>query len=151
MNITIRQAVLSDSTSLVPLLVNYVGESTSKRRDLEASEYESWVTARIASADGIYFLALVTDQVVGFAALFPIFDSISLTRQWSLNDLFVLPEFRGNAIAANLLEIVHRYAKESGATCIELETAKTNTISREMYRRRGYYESSEYSRFYLDM
>jgi GNAT superfamily N-acetyltransferase len=64
-----------------------------------------------------------------------------------LNDLFVLPEYRGKQISKQLIDKAKQLARETGAAGILLETEKTNEIGNHVYPAAGF-EPYEETNFY---
>jgi ribosomal protein S18 acetylase RimI-like enzyme len=87
--------------------------------------------------------------LVGFTQSYPTFSTVSLSRIWLLNDLFVAPEHRGKHIADQLIKVTEESAKESGATRIWLRTAHTNSPAQALYEGRGWMQDEIYRRYDL--
>ncbi len=83
------------------------------------------------------FLAEQAGDVVGFTLLYPSFSSISLRPIWVLNDLYVLPGCRRNGVGRALLRRARRYARETRAEYLTLETAVDNP-ARSLYESEGW-------------
>lgn len=55
-----------------------------------------------------------------------------------LDELFVLPAFRGRGLGASTLAFVEREAEREGACAVRIEVAIENGPARELYRAAGY-------------
>ena len=109
------------------------------------------MAARITNQESVIFLAVVNNQAVGFAQLYPLFSSVSLKRVWVLNDLLVLPEWRNNGVGNALLTRIREFAVETEAKSVILETAPDNQAARRLYESNGYQLDNEYLHFVLKM
>ena len=88
---------------------------------------------------GIQFVAFNDDgQALGFATLyFPLFYSVTPGVGCLMNDLFTLPEARGQGIGRALIAHCLRYAKEHGYTTLEWRTAPSNVQAQRLYDSTG--------------
>jgi GNAT superfamily N-acetyltransferase len=85
-------------------------------------------------------------HMVGFTQLYPLFSSTRMGRIWLLNDLFVQPEYRGQGISLRLLDRAKKWAMDTNAIGVLLETEKSNQIGNRLYPRAGFHleENSNY-------
>lgn len=81
---------------------------------------------RFRLRESVVFLAYRQGRAVGFTQLYPSFSSISMLRQWLLNDLYVLPEMRGQRIGEALIARAAAFSREMGAKGLQLSTAVDN-------------------------
>jgi ribosomal protein S18 acetylase RimI-like enzyme len=96
----------------------------------------AFLSERIKNSESAIFVARVEDAgLVGFVQLYPIFTSTRMKRLWVLNDLYVSPHFRGRKLSEALIERAKRHARETGAIGLSLETAKSNMIGNELYKK----------------
>ncbi|MBT8191611.1 MAG: GNAT family N-acetyltransferase, partial [Bacteroidia bacterium] len=94
----------------------------------------SFIEDRLENNDAVIFVAQDTDEkIVGFTQLYPSFSSTKMQRLWILNDLFVLPEFRGQGISKLLIDRAKLLCKESDACGLLLETETSNIIGNRLY------------------
>jgi ribosomal protein S18 acetylase RimI-like enzyme len=104
---------------------------------------------RLLLRETMLFMALENDQALGFTQLFPSFTSVGMQRLWILNDLYVIPEARGQRVGEKLIERALEHAKQSGATGVVLETAHTNISGKKLYERMGFMrEDLEYRTYF---
>ncbi len=104
---------------------------------------------RLLLRETVLFLALENEQPLGFTQVFPSFSSVGMQRLWILNDLYIIPEARGQRIGEKLIERTLVHAKESGAKGVVLETAHTNTSGQKLYERMGFVrEDLEYRTYF---
>jgi len=87
---------------------------------------------------GRVWLALVEDAVAGYAMGTWAFSTEQGGRFLLLDELFVLPEFRGKGVATATLAFVEQEAKREGAGAVRIEVSVENAPARELYRGAGY-------------
>ncbi|MGB8887955.1 MAG: GNAT family N-acetyltransferase [Candidatus Korobacteraceae bacterium] len=120
-----------------------------KPPDLEAAR--RFLFARLSKNESVVFLARHEGQPVGFVQLYPVFSSVDLTRQWILNDLYVVPEKRKWGVGRALLERARELAEATRANCLTLETASDNVPSQRLYESLGWKRDNEFYRYFLPM
>ena len=107
---------------------------------------------RLLLRETVIFLALENDVALGFTQLFPSFTSVGMQRLWILNDLYVIPEARGQRVGERLIERALTHAKQSGAKGVVLETAHTNLSGQKLYERMGFArEDLEYRTYFKNV
>jgi GNAT superfamily N-acetyltransferase len=87
---------------------------------------------------GRIWLALVEDSIAGYAMGTWGFSTEQGGRFLLLDELFVLPAFRGMGVGAATLAFVEREAEREGAGAVRIEVAVENGPARELYRAAGY-------------
>ena len=109
----------------------------------------AFLQQRLLLRETVIFLALENDVALGFTQLFPSFTSVGMQRLWILNDLYVIPEARGQRVGERLIERALTHAKQSGAKGVVLETAHTNLSGQKLYERMGFArEDLEYRTYF---
>lgn len=98
----------------------------------------AFLARRLEEGNSVTFLAYEDDEAVGFAQVYPTFSSLSLTKAWVLNDLFVAPSARGTGAGRALLRAVVAEASEAGAAYVALETAYDNVRAQGLYESEGF-------------
>jgi ribosomal protein S18 acetylase RimI-like enzyme len=89
--------------------------------------------------DSEIFIAVDGDHPpIGFVQLYPLFSSTRMKRLWLLNDLYVVPAYRGKGIGKMLINRCKEFSQETGACGISLETEKTNEIGNGLYPKIGF-------------
>jgi len=101
--------------------------------DLEAAR--AFLLERFLLRESVVFLAYSSGAAVGFTQLYPLFSSTAMKRIWLLNDLYVIPELRGQRVGEALIKWALEHAKLSGAARVELATAHTNLSGQKLYER----------------
>lgn len=102
--------------------------------------------AQIADPAYAVRLAEVDDKVVGFAKLAPVTLPIDPTDRpgIELTQLYVLPEVKGQGIAAVLMDWVTAEARRRGALDLYLSVFTENHRARRFYGRYGFIEVKPY-------
>lgn len=90
------------------------------------------------------------EKYVGFTQLYPTFSSISMKRNWILNDLFVDSDAREQGVGNMLLQTAKEYAIQTGAKGISLCTTVDNKQAQRLYEKNGYVRDSHYYHYELD-
>jgi ribosomal protein S18 acetylase RimI-like enzyme len=133
--INIRHAGLADLGTLIPLFRGYLDFYGQPASEPDAGAF---LAAHLDAGTSIILLAERDGAGVGFAQLYPTWDSLSLTSRWILFDLFVDPDARrggvGRALVASALDV----AKESGAGSMSLDTAVDNEAAQALYQEMGF-------------
>ncbi len=137
MKTTVRQAGLDDVDELVPLFDAY-RQFYDQPSDLNRAR--NWLRARIGANESVVLLAERDGQPVGFAQLYPMYSSVQTARIWVLNDLYIPPEERRLGVATALLKSAIEYARNDGASRLQLETGRRNEAARALYRAAGWQE-----------
>ena len=103
---------------------------------------EAFLKERLEKNESVVFLALDTEdgqQVpVGFTQLYPKYSSVSATKNWILNDLYVESSHRKQGIGEVLIKTAMHFAKAEGATFVQLETAVDNYTAQSLYEAIGF-------------
>jgi ribosomal protein S18 acetylase RimI-like enzyme len=139
--ITVRQALLSDLESLVPLFNGY---RQFYGRDSNLGAARDFLTARITHGESVLFIAQEGNVALGFVQLYPSFSSISLARTFILNDIFVLDAWRKRRVGSLLIEAAIEFARASGAVRLSLSTAVTNQTAQALYQSTGWKRDEQF-------
>jgi len=133
--INIRHAGLADLGVLIPLFRGYLDVYGQPASEPDAGAF---LAAHLDAGTSIILVAEREGAGVGFAQLYPTWDSLSLTSRWILSDLFVAPDARrtgvGRALVASALDV----AKDSGAGSMSLDTAGDNEAAQALYEQMGF-------------
>lgn len=85
-------------------------------------------------ARGIQFVALdQAGQALGFATLYVALGSVSPGQFCLMNDLYVVPEARGQGVGRALIHHCLSYAQTRGFDAIEWQTALDNHAAQRLY------------------
>ena len=135
MPVTFRAAVREDC-DLILRFIRALAEYEQLADEVTATEalLEEWLFDK-HGAEVIF--ALADGREVGFALFFPNFSTFLGRSGLYLEDLFVLPEYRGRGIGKALLRELARIAVERGYGRFEWWCLDWNTPSIEFYRALG--------------
>jgi GNAT superfamily N-acetyltransferase len=145
-NLTISKVSIDTVQAVAPLFDAY-RQFYEQPSDLEGARV--FLSERLARSESVVFLASEAGHAVGFAQLYPSFSSTIMKRIWILNDLFVSPSVRARGVGAALLEQCKRFAIETGAKELVLETMKTNLTAQRLYEARGWKRDEDFYRYNL--
>lgn len=144
--IEIVQATPADVGAVAPLFDAY-RQFYKKPSNEEAAR--RFLFARLSKSESVLFLALHNQDAVGFVHFYPVFSSTNLTRQWILNDLYVVPEMRKHGVAHALMDRARQFAEATHADGLMLETATDNHTAQRLYERLGWKRDEEFYRYFL--
>ena len=139
--IEVRQAIHVDLEDLSELFDQY-RVFQGKTSDLRAAR--DFLKARFDHGESVVFMAEENAIPIGMAQLFPIYSSLSLTRVFILNDLFVSASGRRKGVASHLLAAVEAYAWSNNAARVSLNVAHSNIDGQSLYEARGWSKDSEF-------
>ena len=152
-----RPATDDDVDAVVDLFRQYLRFYDQEVPDAEARAY---LTARRDAGDSVLLVAEIAPGaadpadgdpevigVVGFAQSYPTWSSVSLSRSWVLNDLFVTPVARGTGAARALVQDTSRRAKEAGAIRVSLATAWDNVAAQGLYESEGFLRDEHFHHY----
>lgn len=112
----------------------------------------NFIQSRLDNNESVIFVAIVKDEnqiiPIGFTQLYPKFSSGKAIKIWILNDLFVEPEYRKQSTGENLIKTALKYAKEDGASYVELSTAVDNYNAQNLYESIGFIRQNPSSEFF---
>ena len=140
-------ATLDHLEQLAPLFDAY-RVFHGQESNLEAAT--AFLRERLLLNESVIYLALEGETALGFTQLYPSFSSVSLRRLWILNDLFVIPEARGQRVGEALIGAAVGLAQESGAVGVRLNTPHTNSSAQKLYERLKFQrEDLQYRMYFL--
>lgn len=143
--VTVRQAVAADLDVLASLFDQY-RQFQGQASDVDAAR--SFLRERFDHGESVIFIALGGQRAVGFAQLYPSFSSVSLSRVFILNDLFVHDAGRRHGVASQLLSALESYAWSFGAARISLNVARSNVSAQALYAARGWKADDQFFMFH---
>ncbi len=152
-SVDVRPATDEDVDSVVDLFRQYLRFYDQEVPDAEARAY---LTARRDAGDSVLLVAEVAVEgadptedarIVGFTQSYPTWSSVSLSRSWVLNDLFVAPGSRGTGAARALVQETCRLAKEAGAIRVSLATAWDNLAAQGLYESEGFVRDQNFHHY----
>ena len=148
MSSAIITATLDQIEDLVPLFDAY-RVFYKQPSDLEAAR--TFLSERLYLGESMIFLAYHEGRPVGFTQLYPLFSSTSMKRIWLLNDLYVVPDLRGQRIGEQLIQRAADVMRSFGAVRLKLSTQTTNLSGQKLYERVGFVRDTEFYAYNLDL
>lgn len=110
---------------------------------------EQYIRQRLANNESVIFAAIVDGIPAGFTQLYPTYSSVRACKNWILNDLYVNSNNRKNGIGEALIKAAMKFAKEEGATYVQLETATDNYTAQRLYETIGFEKQEPGTDFFL--
>jgi ribosomal protein S18 acetylase RimI-like enzyme len=114
-----------------------------------------FLAERIGVRDTVVFAAIENldgkDKALGFAIMYPSFNSILASPIWILNDLYVAESARRRGIALALIEKAKSLASVTGARQLSLETGADNKPSHTLYESLGFERDDFFCTYILDL
>ncbi len=144
MPITIRPATLGDEAAVLDLLPQLFEEPGAPPPDYTRERGSTgfrWATSR---ADADVLLALDGDQVVGLSSVYRDIESIRYGPRCWLQDLVVSAERRGQGIGGQLIQASFAWAREHGATHLELGSGGGRLDAHRFYKSQGMIQSMDF-------
>lgn len=138
---TVRRVVRADLEALATLFDQY-RQFQGQAGDVAAAS--AFLRDRFHHAESVVFLCHDGDAALGFAQLYPSFSSVSLSRVFVLNDLFVHASGRRRGVASLLLAAVESFAWSLDAARVTLNVARGNTSAQRLYEARGWKQDEQF-------
>lgn len=136
MTLLVRQATVHDLDAVVPLFDAY-RQFYRQPPDLERAR--EFLAERFRHHESVIFLAFDGGgAAVGFTQLYRLFSSVSATRKYLLNDLYVVAAARRSGAARQLIEAATAFARANGAASMSLSTAVDNRPAQQLYESLGW-------------
>ena len=99
---------------------------------------KAFISERIENGESTIFFADEDGITTGFVQMYPSFCSVDAIKIYILYDLYVDASFRNSGVGALLMNRASKYAKEHGASRIDLMTATSNKPGQHLYEKLGY-------------
>ena len=109
--------------------------------DIELAE--KYISERIDNEESVIFIAKSKDETIGFVQLYPSFCSVDAVKIYILYDLYVDESGRNSGVGGMLMNRATEYAKEQGASRLDLLTAISNKAGQHLYEKLGYEKVNE--------
>jgi GNAT superfamily N-acetyltransferase len=91
----------------------------------------------IASDDAEVFVAEVDERIAGFCTIYHDIDSVRFGRRAWVEDLAVDDDQRSRGLGKGLLDAAKAWAREHGASHLELDSADARVDAHRFYMREG--------------
>lgn len=115
-----------------------------------AADCLAFLEARLSHHEARLWLAEDAGVPVGFALMYPGFNSLTLKPSWLLHDLYVAPEYRGSGVSKQLLQVCQAHVLGLGGGDIMLQTAHDNSKAQRLYERNGFALDTDFRVYYWD-
>lgn len=138
---SVRQAVLADLEELATLFDQY---RQFQGQPSELAAASSFLRERFNHGESVLFICHDGDAAVGFAQLYPSFSSVSLSRVFVVNDLFVHASGRRKGVASMLLSAIESYAWSFGSARVTLNVARGNHPAQRLYEEQGWKQDDQF-------
>jgi len=106
--------------------------------DADLASATDFIRDRISNGESTIFVAMDGDKGLGFVQLYPSFCSVELMKIQILYDLYVDAGVRQGGVGEQLMNRASAFARESGASRVDLLTAHSNKIGQHLYEKLGY-------------
>lgn len=150
-DIRIQQATPDDLDTAAQLFDAY-RQFYKRPPDLDAAR--RYLSARLAKRDSVMYLGYApasSARASGFVNLYPSLDSLAMKPLWILYDLYVAPAARRHGLGRALMNRATQLARDTGASCLVLETAKDNLQAQALYEQLGYQRDELFYRYALPL
>jgi GNAT superfamily N-acetyltransferase len=112
------------------------------RHEKADSMYEDFLRSNIESGDGVIFVAMEDDKIVGYSFglikdEIPIF---KLKKYGYISDLYVKKEFRGNGISSSLKDEMISWFKSKDVEYASIGFYSDNGKAHEIYKNWGFFD-----------
>lgn len=136
-DIEIRTATENDVDALVGIVKRYRDFQGVKGQDI--NEIKAFIAERLANSEAVIFIAIskITNTIIGFVQLYPTFSTVSLQKQWLLNDFYVDEKERNNGIGSVIMSAIKEHFRGKAKGFI-LVAAKTNSGAKRFYEKQGW-------------
>jgi len=147
MSLKITAVTPHQLASCLPLFKAYLAFYHVEQSDADCLAF---LEARLHAHQARLWLAEDAEVAIGFALMYPGFNSLTLKPNWLLHDLYVAPEYRGSGVSKQLLQTCQAYVLSLGGGDIMLQTAHDNTVAQRLYERNDFVLDTEFRVYYWD-
>ncbi len=145
---TIRAARSDDLEALVGLFCRYLG---FYEEPADSADVTAYLRGHLEAGTSTILVADLDDELVGFAQLYPTWESLSLTSRWILYDLYVAAHARRRGVGRALVLAALDHARASGAGSVSLDTARGNAPAQALYASLGFERDDEFVTYHHDL
>jgi GNAT superfamily N-acetyltransferase len=146
--ITVRLATVADGNTLVTLIS---GLLTYESLPTPTKEAAARIKADLAAGKRFTaWIAEVEGATAGYALVFEAYSTLAGLPRLYLEDIFVLPEFRGHKVGLALMRAVVAEAERRGIPVVEWEALDWNRLAIDFYERLGAEHQTEWLNYRMD-
>lgn len=114
---------------------------------------QQFIETRLNNNESVIFAAFVAlngqQKAIGFTQLYPKYSSMHAAKNWILNYLFVDAAYRKMGVGAALIRCAIDFARNDGASFVQLETATDNFTAQRLYEQTGFEQQQPDTEFLL--
>ncbi len=149
-DISVRLATVADAPTVTGLITAL---ATYERLEPPGAAARARLTAEMASENPRFeaFLAEYDGVAAGCAIVFETYSSFLAKPKLYLEDIFVLPEYRGRGVGKHLFQRLIDEARTRGCGLMEWTALDWNTPAHEFYRKMGGYHLKPWQVFRLEL
>ena len=141
----VRRATKEDLDQLAVLFDEYrqfYGASSNIQQSLD------FLKQRFENKESVIFIHVKDDVFTGFVLLYQGFTSVSCSKYYILDDVYVTPVYRRQGSAKQLIDTAILFARHEDAQRISLETQKNNYHSHQLYEQMGFVKDNEFQTYH---
>jgi len=142
----IKRIGVEELALVVPLFDQY-RQFYQQEADVELAE--KFIQDRLRHNESVIFVALENGDAIGFTQLYPAYSSVRVTKNWILNDLYVVNERRKSGVGHALIAAAMKFAENDEATFVQLETAADNYTAQRLYEAIGFKKQEPETGFFV--
>ena len=137
MSAAIREAISGEEERVVTLYEWLFAPPGSRPPQWDEERARRALTEAIVSPQSAVFVAEDGDALVGWCTAYLELNSVRFGRRCWVEDLAVHPSHRSAGMGAALLDAAKEWAREAGATHLELDSGLDRTDAHRFYDREG--------------
>ncbi len=146
MSVGVRAATSADEPAVLQLLEELFDPPGWRPPGYSRERGAAGFRHAVADADADVLLAVEGGAVVGLASVYLLYPSMRFARRGWLEDLVVAARWRSQGIGRALLEAATAWARERGATELELSSAASRRDAHRFYLANGMSASQKFTR-----
>jgi GNAT superfamily N-acetyltransferase len=131
----VREAGLEDVSEVVSGYEWLFAPPGSRPPEWDPARAADAVRSAIASDAAVVLIATLDSELVGLCTAYDDIESVRFGRRVWVEDLAVHPDRRSLGIGKQLLDEAKRWARNRGATHLELDSAETRPDAHRFYER----------------
>jgi GNAT superfamily N-acetyltransferase len=135
--VSVRAALADDVPEVVAGYQWLFDPPGSKPQDWDPGVAAERLAAVIAASSSTAFVAEDADRIIGLCTVYRDIDSVRFGQRAWVEDLAVDPDARSEGIGRRLLDAAKDWAREHGASHLELESGLPRTDAHRFYDREG--------------
>ena len=137
MSVEIRAAQSGEEAAIIPLYEWLFAAPGSRPAAWDTARASVALAQAIESHDACVLVADADGELVGFCTGYQDLHSVRFGYRVWVEDLAVDPEHRSRGVGKALLDAAKSWARERGATHLELDSAEARTDAHRFYEREG--------------